>query len=35
LQQELVREKDMNESLRAKLALHELRGEPPTLIDLA
>lgn len=35
LQKELAREMEMNESLRAKLALYELRGEPPTLIDLA
>lgn len=35
LQMELAREMEMNESLRAKLALYELRGEPPTLIDLA
>jgi hypothetical protein len=35
LQQELVRERELNKSLRAKLELYELRGEPPTLIDLA
>lgn len=35
LQKELAREMEMNESLRAKLALYELRGDPPTLIDLA